>query len=146
MRIPSRAWITAAALSVLAPAHAADAPGFRLGDAARPIAYDWQLAIDPKEPAFTGEVRIEVELRREMPVLWLNATGLTVEAVEVHMGDRRIEASASTPDEDHIGIASRGGSFPPGRATVTLRYRGPIEPISFAARAAIVLPPTRTLP
>ena len=111
-------------------AQAAQPPGVRLGDAAAPVAYEWRLAIDPKQPTFTGEVRIEVEVRRAIPVLWLNATELTIESVEVQQGDRRMEATAIVAGDEHVGIEPRGASFEPGPAVVTLRYRGTIEPVS----------------
>jgi cytosol alanyl aminopeptidase len=129
MRFPRSAW--AAAMLALSLQLHAQAPGFRLGDAARPVSYDWHVTIDPREPAFTGQVRIEVEIARAIPTLWLNSTGLTIEAAEVRQDDRRVEAAAEAPDADHVGITPRGGAgFAPGRALVTLRYRGPIEPVS----------------
>ena len=78
MRIP---WTgLAAALVVTSIAHAAPAPpAFRLGDAATPIEYTVSLAIDPREPRFSGEVRIALRVNRASPVLWLNATSLTID-------------------------------------------------------------------
>ena len=63
-------------------AHAQDGvkpPAFRLGDAATPLEYGATLAIDPKATQFSGEVRITMRINRYTPVLWLNATGLTID-------------------------------------------------------------------
>ncbi|HUQ28935.1 MAG TPA: M1 family metallopeptidase [Usitatibacter sp.] len=129
MRSGRAAWATVM-LPVSFMASAAQPPGFRLGDIAAPVAYEWRLAIDPKEATFTGEVRIEIEVRRPTPVLWLNATALTIESVEVRQADRRVDATATVAGEEHVGIELRGESFAPGAMVVTLRYRGPIEPVS----------------
>ena len=123
-------WIAlAGALTIASAVSAQDPspPGFRLGDAARPDRYDVQLAIDPKETHFTGRVRIDVTFARAAPVLWLNATGLTVDAVEVEQMGARIAAKWIPGDEDHVGIAAEREPFAAGAAVVVLRYRGAFE-------------------
>src|SRR5262249_7348259 len=125
-----RAW-TAVALLALGLGAGAQEPRLRLGDAVKPVSYDWHLAVDPGEPTFTAQVRIEIEVQRGMPVLWLTATGLRIEAAEVQQEGGRAEASATAVGEEHLRIEPRGGGgFAPGRAVVTLRYEGPIEPVS----------------
>ena len=121
----SIAFVAAAILG--GSAWAQDPPGFRLGDAARPDRYDVQLAIDPKDAGFTGRVRIEVTFDRPAAVLWLNATGLTVDTVEVEQLGKRIPAKAIGGGEDHVGIAAEREGFAAGTAVVVLRYRGTFE-------------------
>jgi alanyl aminopeptidase len=126
----TRAWVAAMLLTIGLGANAQE-PGFRLGDAAKPVSYEWHLAIDPNETTFGAQVRIEIEIQRATPVLWLNATELKVESAQVHQDGNRVEATATAVGEDHLRIEPRGGAgFAPGTATVTLRYRGPIEPVS----------------
>ena len=109
----------------------AQEPGFRLGDAAKPVSYDWHVAIDPREATFGGQVRIEIEVQRAMPALWLNATDLTVESAQVQQEGTRVEATATAVGEDHLKVEPKGGAgFAAGPAVVTLRYRGPLEPVS----------------
>ena len=125
-----RAWMAAGVLMVGLGARAQE-PGFRLGDAAKPVSYDWHVAIDPREAAFSGQVRIEIEVQRAMPVLWLNATDLKVESAQVQQEGDRVEATATAVGEDHLRVEPKGGAgFAPGRAVVTLRYSGPLDPVS----------------
>ena len=105
-------------------------PRFRLDDRAVPIAYAWRLAIDPAQPRFEGEVRITLRFNRATPVLWLNATRLDVDAVEFHQGERRIAARTLAGGEDFIGFEAEGDPFAEGEAVATIRYRGPVDPLS----------------
>ena len=129
-RSTKRAWMAAMVLMAGLGARAQE-PGFRLGDAAKPVSYDWHVAIDPREATFSGQVRIEIEVQRAMPVLWLNATDLKVESAQVQQEGNRVEATASAVGEDHLRVEPKGGAgFAPGRAVVTLRYSGPLDPVS----------------
>src|SRR5258706_14612056 len=92
-RATRRAWMAATMLMVGLGARAQE-PGFRLGDAAKPVSYDWHVAIDPREATFSGQVRIEIEVQRAMPVLWLNATDLKVESAQGQQGGTPGEATA----------------------------------------------------
>ena len=126
----ARRTCAAAALLMLGFGARAETPGFRLGDAARPLAYQWRVAIDPRDTTFSGEVRIQVELQREMPTLWLNATGLDIDAVEVRREGRTLPATARKAGEDHVGIDVADGPLAAGPAELVLRYRGPLDPVS----------------
>lgn len=112
-----------------APACGADLapPAFRLGDAARPERYEAQLAIDPREAAFTGRIRIELAFARETPVLWLNATGLALEAVEAEQSGRAVAVKVLPGGEDFVGFHAHEAPFAPGPAILTVRYRGRFE-------------------
>jgi alanyl aminopeptidase len=118
------------ALSLALPVLAADPapPTFRLGDVAAPRGYELQLAIDPREALFSGEVRIAFRVNRKTPVLWLNATGLEIERAEFMQGDRRLTTRTLKGGEDFVGFETTGQPFLPGNATAVIRYRGPIEP------------------
>ena len=123
-------WL-AAALAAGSVAHAApQPPTFRLGDVATPIEYAASLAIDPREPAFSGEVHITLRVNRATPVLWLNATNLTIDAAEFQQGRRKIPVNVLPGGEDFVGFEARGVEFTPGIALATIRYRGTLEPVS----------------
>ena len=130
MRAITRRTCAMAALLMLGLGARAETPGFRLGDAARPLAYQWRLAIDPRETTFAGEVRIEIDVQRAMPTLWLNATGLDVDAVELRQEGRALAAAARRSGEEHVGIDVRDGGLAPGRAQLVLRYHGPLDSVS----------------
>src|SRR5207237_10693160 len=83
MRIPwiGLAVVIEAALAATSTAHAApQPPAFRLRDAATPIEYTVRLAIDPREPRLSGEVRIALRINRASPVRGLNATNRPIHA------------------------------------------------------------------
>ena len=102
-------------------------PAFRLGDAAAPTAYSARLAVDPKAERFRGEVRIQMRVARAAPILWLNATGLTIESVDVRQGGRKLAVKVVPGGEDFVGLE---GAFEAGEAVARLRYHGKFEPVS----------------
>src|SRR5438067_2885231 len=133
MRIPwiGLAVVIEAALAATSTAHAApQPPAFRLGDAATPIEYTVSLAIDPREPRFSGEVRIALRVNRAAPVLWLNATNLTIDSAEFQQGRRKMPMNVIAGGEDFVGFEARGTEFTPGIALATIRYHGTLEPVS----------------
>src|SRR6266487_4285976 len=52
---------------------APEAPPFALSDDAVPRRYFIELTVDPDRDSFDGLARIEVDLRKRLPVIWLNA-------------------------------------------------------------------------
>src|SRR5256714_2324636 len=102
-------------------------PAFRLGDAATPLEYAATLAIDPRAAQFSGEVRITMRINRATPVLWLNATNLTIDAAQFEQESRSIPVSVLPGGEDFVGFAARGPHFFPGIATARIRYHAPYE-------------------
>jgi alanyl aminopeptidase len=112
------------------PADAQKAPEFRLGDGAVPLNYNVRLAIDPTEKYFAGEIRIDFKFNRASPVLWLNATRLYIDDVEIKQGERTIAAKVIPGNDDIIGLESAGEPFAIGNATATIRYRGEFEALS----------------
>src|SRR5919204_4179252 len=108
MRIPWLGALLAAATLV----HAEERPGreppaFRLGDTATPLEYALTLALDPREPRFSGEVRIVMRVNRATPVLWLNATDLTIESAEIQQGSRKLQVTVLPGGEDFVGFEAR---------------------------------------
>jgi len=125
-------WISLTVLLVMASAAQAapQPPTFRLGDTATPLEYTLTLAVDPREAKFSGEVRIAMRVHRAAPVLWLNATNLTIDAAEFQQSRRRIPVNVVTGGEDFVGFEARGAEFTPGIALATIRYHGTLEPLS----------------
>jgi len=116
-------WLTAVSISAVAQ----EPPGFRLGDVAEPRRYEAQVALDPREETFSGEIRIHLVFSRATPVLWLNAHRLTVQSAEFRQGARTIAAKVLPGGEDHLGFAAEGEPFAAGPATATIRYTGVID-------------------
>src|SRR5690349_10035776 len=109
MRIP---WLWAALLFAAMTARAQEGvkpqpPGFRLGDVATPLEYGATLAIDPQVTQFSGEVRITLRINRYAPLLWLNATGLTIDSAYFEQENRSLPVSVVPGGEDFVGFAAR---------------------------------------
>jgi alanyl aminopeptidase len=123
--------LLATGLALCMPSFAADPapPAFRLGDAARPLAYDVRLAIDPRVQEFTGEVRIELRFHRATPVLWLNSTKLTIESAQFRQGERIVTPRVIAGGADFVGFMPEGEGFEAGDAVATIRFRGPYEEV-----------------
>ncbi len=125
------AWLLLFAASLaLANEPARTPPAFRLGDAATPTGYDVYLAIDPRQATFNGEIRIELQVNRPIPVLWLNATKLSIDSVQIRQGDRGVAADLIEGGEDFVGLQAKGEPFAAGDTVVVMRYRGPLDPLS----------------
>src|SRR3954469_5804715 len=129
MRIPG---LWAAALLAAMAAHAQEGvkpqvqpPAFRLGEVATPLEYGATLAIDPKATEFSGEVRITMRINRYTPVLWLNATGLTIDSAYFEQENRSLPVSVVVGGDDFVGLSGRGAPlFPrisPGRTCLPRR-------------------------
>jgi alanyl aminopeptidase len=130
MRFSRAAWLfpaIALANGVLAQP---SPPAFRLGEAAAPISYHAQLAIDPKQAEFDGQIRIELKFNRAVPLVWLNGTDLAIESAEFQQGERRIAVNVVPGGEDFIGFEAKGAPFAAGPATAVIRYRGKIEAVA----------------
>src|SRR5207237_1261214 len=123
-------WFAAAINLAHAQGDLRQAPAFRLGDVAKPIEYAATLAIDPREARFSGEVRITLRVNRATPILWLNATNLTVESAAFQQGNSTLAVTVVPGGEDFVGFQSKGADFVPGVVLATIKYQGTLEPVS----------------
>ena len=105
-------------------------PAFRLGDAATPLGYEVHVAIDPRQSTFSGEIRIDFRVNRSTPVLWLNATRLSIESVQIRQGERAITADVVEGGEDFVGLRAKGEPFAAADAVAVVRYKGSLDPLS----------------
>ena len=114
-------------LAVCAAAAPGTPPPFSLNDDAVPRKYSIELTIDPNRDSFDGVARIEVDLLKRMPVIWLNATGLTISDVTVQTALRTLAARATVEPNDLLAIEPDPASvFEKGRVTLLLHYRAPL--------------------
>src|SRR5450432_3434663 len=124
-------FLLAAGIALCIPAFAADPapPAFRLGDAARPIAYDVRLAIDPRVKELSGEIRIELRFDRAAPVLWLDSAKLTIDSAQFRQGERIVAPRVIAGGTDFVGFMPEGDGFEAGDAVATIRFHGPYEEV-----------------
>jgi alanyl aminopeptidase len=100
----------------------AAAPDFLLPGDAAPAAYRLELRIDPARPVFEGAVRIDVDLRKPLSTIWLNATGIDVAEASVESGGRILAARAVAAGGEFLSL-DIGEAAGPGRAVLAIRYR-----------------------
>jgi alanyl aminopeptidase len=98
---------------------AKEAPGLRLPEDAQPVRYELQLNIMPAQDTFTGTVTIDVRVKKSIPVIWLNSSGLRIGSAKV---DGK-QAKVVTGSNQLIGIQGEK-PFSPGAARIELAYSG----------------------
>ena len=114
--------VAAGSLSFAQP----EPPKLRLGDAVRPVRQALEIELVPEQTAFAGTAEIDLEVRAETPVLWLNASGLTVREATLAVGEAVLPARVVPGDEEVLGFAL-GRPIPPGPARLRVVYEGPIS-------------------
>ena len=97
-------------------------PAFTLPDDVVPRKYTVDLTIDPSRATFDGEVRIDVELKKPVTVIWLNAKDISPS--ETTVGGKSVAAEAAAGEFIGIDLGSPAG---PGRTTISIRYQGKLD-------------------
>ncbi len=102
-------------------------PRLRLPDTARPVRNAATLTIVPSRDTFDGDMQIELDVRAALPVLWLNADGLTLDRAEATAAaGGKAEARIVSGDNNFVGLA-----FDPplaaGKTNVHIVYRGALS-------------------
>jgi alanyl aminopeptidase len=106
-------------------ATAAVPPNLRLDGSVRPLRYAVDLTLLPDATSFSGIIDIEVQLEKPTSLIWLNATGLTIQ--EAQVAAKTIETASVVPGgDDFIGL-SLPQPTPAGPPTIHIRYQGKIS-------------------
>ena len=98
------------------------APLFTLPDDVIPKKYTVDLTIDPAQPAFRGEVRIDVELKKSIAEIWLKAKDITPSEASVNGEKARVKVSGG----EFLGL-NIDSPVGPGRASISIRYEGKLD-------------------
>ena len=120
------ALLAALAALALAADAAPTPPTLRLPASVRPVRQAIDLSLDPGRASFTGSVAIELELAEPVPVLWLNAVGLTVQEASLDRGGKAIRLRVVRGNEDFVGFAAER-PLPAGQAQLRIRFEGPVS-------------------
>jgi len=115
-------WLVSAGLLLALPAP----PIFLLPDDVTPKKHIVDLKIDPAKPTFEGTVRIEVELRRPVSVIWVNAKDLTPMESSVEASGHVYPARATAVGGEFIGLELES-PVGPGLVTLSIRYQGRLD-------------------
>ena len=97
-------------------------PGLRLAGDVKPTLYKLELTIDPDLDAYSGAVRIEIEILKPTWVIWLNARDLTI--TDSHIGVKT--ARVIPGGGDHVGF-TLDRELPVGPTTIWVAYKAPID-------------------
>ncbi len=115
--------LVAPTLLAVAAGTAVTPPLLRLPGDVRPLRQSVELRIDPGRETYAGETDVELEVGRDTPLLWLNATDLKVTAAslgpEGHLRPARVVAGGS----DFVGFAPES-PLAPGRARLHVSFEG----------------------
>ena len=110
MKLPITSFALAACASWAAMGQGAEpvSPTLRLPATVRPLRQAVALRIDPNQETFTGSVDIDVDLRAETPVLWLNAAAeLEVVGSRLTVAGREVKGSRD-PGRGELPRSGRG--------------------------------------
>jgi alanyl aminopeptidase len=124
------------------------APGFRLGDAVVPLAYELDLELDPRLTRYQGRVAIDVRIDEPVRSIWLHAADLAVDGahLEQRAGDGRegssppalVRADVQIEPNPGAGAAAEQPGTPdpvPSSEVIRLDLEQPVAP----GRARLVL-------
>jgi cytosol alanyl aminopeptidase len=112
-----------AATATSKPSAAPIPPALRLDDTSTPTHYALDLTVAPADDTFAGSVEIDLTLRRQTSLLWLNGTELTLGEAHLLKGGRSIPLRAVQGNEDFLGFAL-DRPVGPGTARLHVAYQG----------------------
>ena len=92
------------AASVLFVTAAWAAPQLRLDNSARPIRYTLDLTLIPEQDDFSGKIDIALQLNLPTSEIWLNATGLAIDAARLATAGWSVDGKAKSGGKDFTGI------------------------------------------
>ena len=96
-------------------------PRLRLPQGPRPLRYAASLDLDPDRPVFSGQITIELSTPAPLPVLWLNADGLSLNETEP-------KARILDGGKDFVGLEFEQ-PLPAGTSKLVIRYQGKVSDI-----------------
>lgn len=114
------------ASSAQVPAEKGPSPKLRLPDNARPTRVSATLTVVPSRDTFEGEMRMDVELRTPVSVLWLEADGLTLGTASANVAGETSNASIVSGHPGFVGL-SFDRPLPAGPAKVRISYAGKLS-------------------
>ena len=110
----------------LIPVAGADAPGFTLPDSVHPTRCVLDLVILPQESSFEGTVRIDLDVREQTSVFWLNARNLTIHSAQLEAAGSTFPLNVIEGNQETVGFSS-ASAIPRGPAQVVIRYTGKLD-------------------
>src|SRR3954453_10629035 len=122
----TRLALCALAVLFVAADPAATPPKLRLPSTVRPTHYALELRVVPAQPTFSGMVTIDLRVDQPTSLVWLNATGLTIESGELRAGGATQAARVVAGGEDFVGFATPK-PIARGTAQLIVRWHGALD-------------------
>jgi cytosol alanyl aminopeptidase len=118
------------AFGVLLPCafSASQPPKLRLAEVEdiTPTRYRADLTLDPDKEAFTGSIAIQVDIRKPVQTIWLNATRITVQSASLAASGKEYPAKALPGGDDFVGL-DFDSPAPTGLAEIHIKYTGSVR-------------------
>ena len=109
--------------------HPTEAADFRLPTSVRPIRYEASLSVDTAAKAFTGSLRLDLDLARSTSEIVLHAVGLEISRAATSAKDRLQEAASIAPAPASETVVIRyAHPLPAGACALDLAWSGKVEP------------------
>ena len=100
----------------------------QLPDTVRPTHYLLDLTIDPTAPRFSGNVEIDVEIKKPAREIYLHGRELTVDAVSARFADgTSVKGTYEQVHETGVAKLDFESELPKGKATLHFVYSAPFE-------------------
>jgi alanyl aminopeptidase len=113
-------------LALAALSLSAQPPKLRVDDSIRPVQYAVDLTLLTDAPTFTGTIDIDIQLQKPASLIWLNATGITIQAAIVQAGGATQIAKLERGDDQFTGLRV-ASPVPVGAAQLHIRYQGKVS-------------------
>jgi alanyl aminopeptidase len=96
-------------------------PKLRLPGDVQPVRYELDLNLTPAKEVFNGTVAIDVQVKKPIPVIWLNSSGLTIASAKVAGKTAKVIPGGT----EFVGLLG-DGAYPAGRTRIEIAYSGPL--------------------
>ncbi|HEX6836718.1 MAG TPA: M1 family aminopeptidase [Polyangia bacterium] len=101
-------------------------PKLRLPTSVRPTHYALDLRVVPSEPTFSGNITIDLRVDAPTSLVWLNATDLTIDGAEFHVGGAAQAARVVPGGDDYVGFVP-AHALAKGAAQLTVHWHGKLD-------------------
>ena len=101
-------------------------PALRLPDTVRPVRYRPTLTLVPDQDGFAGVIEIDLDVLAATPVVWLNASDLSVSRADARVAGAALRGRILPQPKDLVGIAF-DRPLPAGEVTLRLEYSGRVS-------------------
>ncbi len=101
-------------------------PELRLPENVRPTHYALDLTLIPDRDTFTGQIEIEIEIRKPTETIWLNARNLTIESAKIIAGGHTEPAKVEPGGKEFVAF-STPSAIPAGKGMLQITYHGNVS-------------------